>query len=242
MKAKSISVYANLYKKNLKDITNYMSPAENLIRSIKLGNIAPKSAASKALDFGCGDGRHSEYLLKMGYNVLATDVSEEAVHGAKRRLKPYGNNEIILMDENAKIDCQDAVFDLIISWETMHWLGSKELFLFYLDEFRRVSKKDCYIIITMPTETHYLKNDSIEIGESQYLCKAEERKETVLYSPNLYTLKKIFAGDYGFDIKQIRRYDHGRINDIISENTGLDNLFSMYVFTLSNFRKPVKVA
>ena len=238
MNAKSISIYANYYKEvAVQDRKDYSSPAENLIRSMKLGNIVPKRGANKALDFGCGDGRHSEYLLKMGYRVLATDVSEEAVKATKLRLKPYDNNEITLMNENAKIDCQGAIFDLIVSWETMHWLGSKELFLFYLDEFKRVSKKDCNMIITMPTETHYLKNDSIEIGESQYLCKAEERKETVLYSPNLYTLKKIFADDYGFDIKQIRRYDHGRINNITSENTGLDNLFSMYVFTLQWRRK-----
>lgn len=40
---------------------------------------------AKMLEIGCGEGRDARYLLSGGYNVLATDVSEEAVAFCKRK-------------------------------------------------------------------------------------------------------------------------------------------------------------
>lgn len=34
---------------------------------------------AKLLEIGCGEGRDARFLLKRGYDVLATDVSAEAV-------------------------------------------------------------------------------------------------------------------------------------------------------------------
>ena len=34
---------------------------------------------AKILEIGCGEGRDANYLLKNGYNLLATDISESAI-------------------------------------------------------------------------------------------------------------------------------------------------------------------
>jgi SAM-dependent methyltransferase len=153
MRSKSIDIYAQSYKK-LTKIENFQSPAENLIRAIKVDSIAPKNKQSRALDFGSGDGRHTEYLLKMGYYVVATDVSPEAIHATKYRVQSYDNMKTVLMAPNSKINYPNSYFDLVVSWETMHWLGSKKIFLFYLKEFKRLLNKGGRLIMTMPTETH----------------------------------------------------------------------------------------
>jgi len=46
----------------------------------------------KILEIGCGEGRDSKYLLDLGYNVLATDVSEEAISYCKTKSPKYENN------------------------------------------------------------------------------------------------------------------------------------------------------
>jgi len=231
VKPVSIDIYAEDYKRCFRD-KKFSEPAENLIRAVKIEGITPKNDRNKACDFGSGDGRHTEYLLKAGYEVLATDVSREAVRSTEHRVRQFKKARVILMRPNSRIDSPDNVFNMIVSWETMHWLGSKKLFLFYIKEFRRVLKKNGYVIMTMPTETHYLKHFSEEIGESQYLCNAPERRGAIFYSPNLFTLKKILHDRYQFKIKRIMRYDHGRTNDSRLTGMGLQNLFSMYVLIL----------
>lgn len=37
------------------------------------------SSGAKILEIGCGEGRDARYLLKQGYDVLATDVSDAAI-------------------------------------------------------------------------------------------------------------------------------------------------------------------
>lgn len=231
MRPISIDIYAKGYKGCVRG-KNVLEPAENFIRSVKLEKIGPKSGKSTALDFGSGDGRHTDYMLKLGYRVTATDVSMEAVRATKYRVKSSRKADIIYMEPDAAIPSPDDTFDLIVSWETMHWLGSKEIFLYYIEEFLRTIRDNGYLVITMPTETHYLKSISEEVGESRYLCDASERKGAILYSPNLYTLKKILRDRFGFKIVRILRYDHGRADDRNLKNIGLNNLFSMYALTL----------
>lgn len=233
MRPKSIDIYASGYGK-CKKAFDFMSPAENLIRAMKVYGIAPKGRGSRALDFGCGDGRHVEYLSCLGYRVRATDVSREAVAASKKRVGRRSDAEIVFMEHNSRIDSGDSMYELIVSWETMHWLGSKKIFRLYMDEFQRVLRKGGRIIMTMPTEEHFLKYVSIETGESQYLCKAEERDGTIFYSPNLYSLKHMFMSDYRLKIVGVMRYDNGRERHGLFKNLTLDKLFSMYVFILES--------
>ena len=45
---------------------------------------------SKILELGCGEGRDAVYLLKQGYDVLATDVSPEAIRYCREQFPDYG--------------------------------------------------------------------------------------------------------------------------------------------------------
>jgi len=44
---------------------------------------------TKALDFGCGTGRSTRFLRKLGFNVMGVDISEEMLRIA-RPLDPSG--------------------------------------------------------------------------------------------------------------------------------------------------------
>ena len=48
------------------------------------------------LEIGCGEGRDARYLLNKGYNVLATDVSKEAINYCKENDKKNLNNYKVL--------------------------------------------------------------------------------------------------------------------------------------------------
>lgn len=61
----------------------------------------------------------------------------------------------------------------------MHWLGSQELFEFYLDELMRISRTDAHLVITMPTEDHFLFSGAIEQASNKFQAQAPEQKDCV---------------------------------------------------------------
>ena len=101
-----------------------------------------------------------------------------------------------------------------------------------MQELLRVLRPGGAILMTMPTETHYLKRYSLEIGKSTYLCQTQTRKDCIFYSPNLFTLRHIFENDHELNIQQTLRYEYGST----STEPTLDERMSFYGFCLKSVR------
>lgn len=228
---RSISVYDELYKKQLEGTRGLTIVSENFIRLMIRDQIYPSGVEAHALDFGCGDGCISEYLLKRGYSVMASDVSESALNVTRQRLDGLGEGafSVYMTRETGQLpSVPNHSAELVVAWEVLHWLGNKEKWLSTMAELLRILAPGGRLLLTMPTEDHYLKRYSLEIGISQYLAKTDNRMDCVLYSPNLYTLKHIFIEDFRLRIEQILRYEEGSTT---TEHSLMDR-FSMYGFCL----------
>lgn len=75
---------------------------------------------SSILEIGCGEGRDAKYLLNKNYNLLATDVSNEAIDYCKKNDKDHSNNYEVL----DVLDCDNfnEKFDFIYSVACLHML------------------------------------------------------------------------------------------------------------------------
>ena len=75
------------------------------------------------LEIGCGEGRDAFPLLKRGYDLLATDVSAEAIRFCREAMPEYKDRFQIL-------DCVagnlDASFDFIFAVAVVHMLVADE--------------------------------------------------------------------------------------------------------------------
>ncbi len=228
-KAKSIGVYEELYRKQLAGTRGLTLPSENFVRLTIRAPIAPGAKGARALDFGCGDGCISEYLLARGYRVTATDVSESALEVTRRRLQGRGEFDLRMPDEDGLLrGMADDSCELVVAWAVLHWLGERERWRTTVTELLRILAPGGSLLMTMPTEDHYLKRYSLEIGVSQYLAKTPDRMDCVFYAPNLYTLKHMFERDFKLAIGQILRYDEGST----TTEHSLTDRFSMYGFCL----------
>ena len=67
---------------------------------------------TKALDFGCGTGRSTRFLRKLGFNVTGVDISEDMLRVA-RTLDPSGDYRIVPGDNLTEF--APETFDLIVS-------------------------------------------------------------------------------------------------------------------------------
>lgn len=224
----SIGVYEADFELKVKGLKGILHPSEDLIRLVARGAIKAAGPDEKALDFGVGDGRHVEYLMELGYSVVGTDVAPSSLEVSKRLFQDNKKFEGLLLENSPDLPFTDKAFSLIVAWEVIHWLGNSELFLKAMQEFLRVLRPGGSILLTMPTERHYLKNHSLEIGKSEYLCKTQMRMDCIFYSPNLFTLKHIFENELGLKIEQTLRYEYGSS----STEPSLDQGMSFYGFCL----------
>ena len=74
--------------------------------------IREHSQGRKALDFGCGSGRSTRFLKKLGFLVIAVDIAPDMINQAKSR-DPNGDYRLIAAGDLSHLE-NDA-FDLVLS-------------------------------------------------------------------------------------------------------------------------------
>lgn len=230
--ANNISVYEQDFQLKVSGQKGILHPSEDLIRLIARGKVSAAKAGGKVWDFGVGDGRHVEYLMSLGYDVIGTDVAPSALEVTKRLFHGNPRYQGFLLDAPKLPAAADGSIALVVAWEVLHWLGSPELFKEAMQEFLRVLVPGGTILLTMPTEKHYLKRHSLEVGKSTYFCKTKTRMDCTFYSPNLFTLRHVFEEELGMNIQQTLRYEYGST----STEPSLDEGMSFYGFCLTPAR------
>ena len=76
------------------------------------GIIAQHVTGRKALDFGCGAGRSTRFLKKLGFEAIGIDISSSMIELA-RQADPSGNYQLAEDDKFSALE--PASFDLIVS-------------------------------------------------------------------------------------------------------------------------------
>lgn len=77
----------------------------------------------KLLEIGCGEGRDAHVLLERGYDLLATDVSREAIAFCRSRWEEYAENFRVLDAVNGELN---EKFDFIYAVAVLHMLVQDE--------------------------------------------------------------------------------------------------------------------
>ena len=78
------------------------------------------SVKTKILDVGCGEGRDCLFLLDLGYDVQALDISEEAIRYCKNKAGAKNKERFHAVD--VCTDSFEGTFDFIYSVATLHML------------------------------------------------------------------------------------------------------------------------
>ncbi len=66
----------------------------------------------KAIDFGCGTGRSTRFLKKLGFNVVGVDIAEDMIEKA-RELDPEGDYRLIKDGDFSQF--KNNTYDLVLS-------------------------------------------------------------------------------------------------------------------------------
>ena len=117
----------------------------------------------KILEIGCGEGRDAGLLLKEGYDLLATDISKEAIAFCQKRFVEYSQNFSVL-------DCLkghlDERYRMIYAVAVVHMLTEGEdRRKFYRFIFDHLEDGGIVLICSMGDGTFEMKSDKDEAFE-----------------------------------------------------------------------------
>ncbi|EMO29789.1 methyltransferase domain protein [Leptospira interrogans serovar Bataviae str. HAI135] len=114
-------------------------PDENLVRMISKIDLN-KQKEKKALDFGTGSGRHCVLLNEFGYQVYATDYTENSIKTVQETF-PFVKTSL---GGDPPFPFEENFFDVIVSWGVLHY-NSVQSAKNILKEKMRILKKGGYL-------------------------------------------------------------------------------------------------
>lgn len=123
----------------------------------------------KALDMGCGIGRHSEYLAKKGFIVTAVDPSLTAINYLQQ--KSIDENfpvQIFQGDLTWLKSVEDNSFDLVVSWNVIYHNTLSEL-EDALKEFYRILVTGGKLLLTLNSTNNIHYGKGIEIERNTFI-------------------------------------------------------------------------
>lgn len=99
--------------------------------------------AINAFDFGCGTGRSTRFLRKMGFNTTGVDISEDMLRQARSKDRSGDYHIVNNGDLNG---FNDDTFDLVLSAFTFDNIPSEDEKIENLRELKRLLRPDGKII------------------------------------------------------------------------------------------------
>lgn len=161
-----------------KDKSLLLYPDENLVRLVshELKRYSPEQHI-RAIDIGCGSGRHVHLLNKYDINsVIASDYSFNALNVCR----DTGVDNTVNCD-NRYLPFKNSLFDIAVAWGSLHY-SEKDQITVMLDEIKRVMKQNGVLFTTLRRDNDtYLKRGSHLGGDTWITDLADLHGATVSF-------------------------------------------------------------
>lgn len=105
-----------------------------------------------ALDFGCGTGRSTRFLKRLGFEAVGVDISEEMVRRARER-DPDGDYRVVGDGDLGALSSES--FDVALAAFTFDNIPTEERKTRLFSELRRVLRRDGRIVILVSSPEIY---------------------------------------------------------------------------------------
>lgn len=170
----------------------------------------------RALDLGCGAGRHCIELARRGFQTFGLDISLKAITVAARNLLTAGLNAHLEQGEMQSLPFRDSVFDLVASTNVLHH-SDLEGVRKSASEIWRVLRPGGYFIATIATTRHHAFGNGLPLGEKVFLHQSGIESGIVHYYMDEEDVRSHFNG---FDFEYLAE-ETG--SSFFKESKGRDN-------------------
>jgi len=197
------------YKKN-KSVLSY--PDENLVRLLarEVKN-SERVNKLKAIDIGCGSGRHMALLEDSGIaEIYGSDYSLNALNICRDAGYP-----LVINCDNKALPFMKNTFDITVAWGSLHYSSKGDMRLM-LDEVKRIMKQGGSLFATLRRDNDTYLKTGIDLGNNTWRTGLDDLTGTVVSFFSEDELKDIFSIFESFSYGWMERTIIGDTGKVIS--------------------------
>jgi len=164
-----------VWEENLKLFPNskLQFPAENLVRLFSGRYISVPSAPAKVMDHGFGHGNSLVYFSSLGYECSGCEISEHLVNEVSTMFKGSGTDVDLRLIDGLNFPFEDNSFDIIVSWDVLHYNGTREAVAKTIDEMHRTLKPGGIVLLSSICPDSGIMDRVTPLGDDSYLIEKE---------------------------------------------------------------------
>jgi len=131
----------------------------------EMTNIAKRletRGVKRVLDLGCGSGRHTVFLAKMGFDVFGLDLAPTGLSETIQQLAEAGLTAHVTLSDIQRLPYDDGFFDAIISVQVIHHNRIRDIEE-TISEMWRVLKPGGLVWVTVPVPQGHPTKRGVEV-------------------------------------------------------------------------------
>ena len=143
----------------------WFEPDPNLLPLLPL--IEPRNNP-KAVDLGCGLGRHAILLSMLGFDVTTIDASPRAVEQCEKQLIERGLPSKVCYGSVLNLPFRNCCFDVALAWNVIYH-GTRKNVVMSLAEIHRTMSYKGWVLLTLISARHATFGEGKEVEPNTFL-------------------------------------------------------------------------
>ena len=160
---KKLGYWNTIYSKQ-----NYFGTGPTIL-ALEAHELIKNNSITNILELGCGQGRDSLFFANFGHNVIATDISENAINSVKKikNEQNIGNLELHLHDSLNPFNFTDLKFELIYSNLALQFFNLKQL-SGILSNIKKIMKPNSFFLFSTKKSGDKYFNFGNKLSENSF--------------------------------------------------------------------------
>jgi SAM-dependent methyltransferase len=183
---KKLGYWNDIYSKK-----NYFGTGPTILAH-EAHNLIKNNSITNILELGCGQGRDSLFFANLGYNVVATDISENAINFLKtiKDEENIENLELYLHNTLNSFNFSNLKFELIYSNLTLQFFDLKQLSQIF-SNIKKIMKPNSFFLFSTKKPGDKYFNFGNKISENSF-----EHKGIIRFFFNKSELENILKNHF----------------------------------------------
>jgi ubiquinone/menaquinone biosynthesis C-methylase UbiE len=137
-----------------------------LLRGGYVPNLPQNLQGCKVLDvgFGNGNGNNTILLASLGCHVSGIEVNPSVCELVDNKLAEIGFGADLRVGTNTSIPFEDETFDLLVSWNVLHYANTETDICAGIAEYARVLKKGGRVLVSTTGPDHKILAGAVSLG------------------------------------------------------------------------------